>query len=1306
MAEALPTYPAFLEKEGPDLASEWEDWLDGLDSMLRAMKIEDNREKFVKFWHYLGKTRKTLKKLDENGVQEEDYLQAKAALTKHFSPERNSIYLLNQLYHMKQGHGESMDCFYLRVKEQMGTLNLQDKSSERIQELLILAQLVNCTHDDVLRTKALRDADLKLKPFLNNARAHEMANRQAGEIGGHVSTETLAFKKHPWKKRPRVWESGVGEQKPLQKCNYCGGSSHPRSLCKARNAVCYRCQVKGHFASSCLKKGVNEVTQSESTETETLQEVFLGALDTDEGTTVSKKIIPILVNGISIPKRVDTGAEATLMDSGKFYELFRDQQLKPARCVFKGPQQGRFEARGYFKAVLQYKDKTHAEDIYVVDNVSCLLSCRASTALGLVKFTCSVITDEFPALFYGLGKMHQVYDIKLKDDATPYAIHTPRRVAHALRPKLEAELNRLRSQGVIFPVEQPTEWCAPIVVVPKPNDSVRLCVDLTKLNDAVLRPRHMLPCVDYVLGQIGDAKVFSKLDANSGFHQIMLTDESKLLTTFITPFGRFAYNRLPFGITSAPEFYQRQVSQILEGLPGVVCLLDDIVISGRNTEEHDARLRATLNKLADAGITLNKAKCEFNKSSLRFLGHILSTDGVQADPQKVSAINNMPIPSDIHSLRRFLGMVNQLGKFTPELATLSKPLRDLLSRKNDWCWGSAQHEAFAKIKEALTDTPVLALYDLNADTKVTSDSSSYGLGAVLMQCTAGQWRPIAYASRSLSETEQRYAQIEKEALSITWACDRFQDYLVGKNFLIETDHKPLVPLLGAKDLDLLPPRIQRFRMRLMRYSYQITHVPGRDLYTADTLSRAPSCDQSPEEVTLESEVTAFVNMICRSMPATDQRLEQIRHHQWEDVVCQEIRQYVQEGWPDRSRVKGIVRKYLPYQAELSVSDDNMLLMGTRILIPSGLRSEMLDRIHEGHQGITKCRELARSSIWWPGISTDIRELVQNCRLCAMKQATILEPLVPSEMPERPWQKVATDLFQVGQATYVVVVDCYSRFLEVAKLQDEKARTVINHIKSIFARHGIPNIVCSDNGPQYTSREFQDFSTSYGFTHVTSSPRHPSGNGEAERAVRTVKDLIKAPDPYIALLNYRNAPIHNGYSPAQLLMSRSLNTKVPILPEKLRAKVPDQDEVNSHETTYRLRMKNNFNQRHGARNLQKLDPGDDVWITDRNETATVQDQANHSRSYIVSTPQGDYRRNRVLLQKLPGGEGDGSSDTINQSANTVPVQPTVPKQSASHETVLQQTPSAAQSGNIPTSSGPQNVHTRSGRQVKCPARYTD
>ena len=296
-----------------------------------------------------------------------------------------------------------------------------------------------------------------------------------------------------------------------------------------------------------------------------------------------------------------------------------------------------------------------------------------------------------------------------------------------------------------------------MVAVPTRNGSIRICVDLRPLNENVLREVHPLPKINDLLAQLSGSSIFSKLDANSGFWQIPLEKKSRPLTTFITPMGRYCFNKLPFGITSAPEHFQKQMSKVLAGLEGALCLIDDILVYAKTQEEHDIRLEAVLKRIQKSGLTLNPEKCEFSKSSLTFLGHVVDKHGVHPDPQKTDAISNMEPPKNVTELRRFLGMVNQLGKFTPRLAELTHPLRELLGKRNLWNlwrWESSQNIAFSQIKEELSMLTTLLPYNMEAETKVAADSSSYGVGAVLLQKHQQSWRPVAYTSQSLSETEK------------------------------------------------------------------------------------------------------------------------------------------------------------------------------------------------------------------------------------------------------------------------------------------------------------------------------------------------------------------------------------------------------------------------------------------------------------------------------------------------------------------------------------------------------------------------
>eukprot|EP00731_Ephydatia_muelleri_P036767 Em0321g6a len=486
--------------------------------------------------------------------------------------------------------------------------------------------------------------------------------------------------------------------------------------------------------------------------------------------------------------------------------------------------------------------------------------------------------------------------------------HQPVNIPIPYFEKVKLELTKMESSGVISQVDVPTEWCAAMVAVPKKTGSLRICVDLRPLNECVLREVHPLPKVDVTLASLSGAQVFSKLDANSGFWQIPLSEESRLLTTFITPFGRYCFNKLPFGIASAPEHFQKVMNKVLSGLDGIVCQMDDTLVFGKSQEEHDKRLLTTLSRIQSAVLVF--------RLILRRL-----------QPSK-----DMPPPKNISDLRRFMGMVTQLGKFTPNLAELSQPLRELLSTKRCWCWGPDQVESFTNIKTELTKPAVLAFYNPANETKVSADASSHGLGAVLLQMEANAWKPEAFASRSMSSTKVRYAQIEKEALATTWACERFRDYLVGKRFCIETDHKPLVPLLSSTHLDNLPPRVLRFRLRLMRFDYSIVHVPGKLLYTADTLSRAPTTLPDADSNALQDEVEGFVSNVTKCLPATEGKLQTYRVFQASDPECVQIMKYCRFGWPEKHCISDGTKPYWVHRGLLTIQDD-LLLFGSRIVVP-------------------------------------------------------------------------------------------------------------------------------------------------------------------------------------------------------------------------------------------------------------------------------------------------------------------------------------------------------------------------------------
>ena len=529
-----------------------------------------------------------------------------------------------------------------------------------------------------------------------------------------------------------------------------------------------------------------------------------------------------------------------------------------------------------------------------------------------------------------------------------------------------------------------------------------------------------------------------------------------------------------------------------------------------------------------------------------------------------------------------------------------------------------------------------------------------------------------FISRALTPVECRYAQIEKEALALTWACERFSDYIVGKSILAETDHKPLVPLLTTRTLDEVPPRVQRLRMRLMRFHFKaVNHVPGKEMYIADALSRMQSENTNRMATVPEEEMNIYVDSVLDSLPVSDVKLMEIKEAQDEDPVCRLIKSYCLEGWPDKFRLNDALKPYWSARGELTTAH-GILLKSTRVVVPSAMKLQVLDKIHEGHQGIVKCRERAKTSVWWPGLSREVQDMVENCKVCAKHRQQRAEPLMPTLFPERPWQMIGTDLFELDKLNYLIVVDYFSRYIEVAAMQKTtKSHEVIRALKAIFARHGIPEEVRSDNGPQYASAEFTHFAKEWGFKHTTSSPRFPQSNGEAERAVETTKSLLKKEkDPSKGLLAYRSTPLACGYSPSELLMGRKLRNTIPTFYTVLNPSWPDMDKLREREAGSKETQRLNFNQRHNAIPLRSVQPGTPVHIKDMGTTGTIAGAAETPRSYLVETENGTVRRNRSHVNPIP------TNTPASPSVLDKPVSPSVVKKQARDKalTPLKQLPS--------------------------------
>jgi hypothetical protein len=541
----------------------------------------------------------------------------------------------------------------------------------------------------------------------------------------------------------------------------------------------------------------------------------------------------------------------------------------------------------------------------------------------------------------------------------------------------------------------------------------------------------------------------------------------------------------------------------------------------------------------------------------------------------------------------------------------------------------------------LTNAPVLSFYDPNLPTVVSSDASSYGIGGVLMQQHGEIWKPVSFCSCMLMSTEKGYAQIEKECLGCTWVCEKFSQYLLGmEKFTLKTDHKPLIPLINEKSIDRAPPRIQRLLLRLMPFRAEPVYTPGKLLFVADALSRSPIEFPNEDDKTQSDEIDAYIHSIKSSWPASKVRIEEIKKHTAEDPILQKILQYILKGWPDY--MKDTCKEtfsYFEHRGHLAVCD-GIITYDDRIVIPKTLQEDILKCLHQGHWGVTKCRDMASECVWWIGMSNDIKHMIAMCSECQVNQRSQKhEPLIPTPNPEGPWLRIAADLFYVNNKNYIVLVDYYSKYLEIYDIASQKSMHIIHKFKCSFARFGIPSEVVSDNGPCFSSAEFKQFADECGFTHITTSPHFPQANGQAESAVKIAKKIMQQPDPMFALLNYRaTLTTATGYSPAKLLLGRKIASKLPTLNHNLKPALPNQSDISKTLDIHKNCYANLFNNKYGVIELNKLQTNDTVRVKLPGEgrwgSPAKVISSPYPRSYTIMNQDGSVlRRNRQHLQHI-------------------------------------------------------------------------
>ena len=873
------------------------------------------------------------------------------------------------------------------------------------------------------------------------------------------------------------------------------------------------------------------------------------------------------MKGKVITFEVDTGAAVTIMSSDNFRHHFPNEMISNSTLQLTTYTRDKLPMLGEVRVPVSYNDQGGEFMLYIVKGKGPNLLGRnwlehlildwkalavsvnyvSPNKLGeLLNEYADVLCDKLGALNSTTAKLH------VKPNSVPKFLKA-RPVPFAIKEALGQEIDRLEAEGILQKVKH-SEWAAPVVAVPKKNGQLRVCGDFkVTVNPVLVIEKYPLPKPEDLMTNLAGGLRFSKLDLTQAYFQIVLDQESRKYVTINTHKGLYQYTRVPFGIASAPALFQRTMDTILQGIPNTICYLDDILVTGNSAETHLKSLTEVLQRLRQHGLRVRPSKCAFMQESVEYLGHKIDSRGVHTTTSKVDAIQEAPVPRNTQQLRSFLGLLHYYGKFIPNLSRLLHPLNRLLQASTEWKWDEECDKAFKEAKEKLVSAPILAHYDPSKKLKLAADASAYGIGAVLSHVFAnGCERPIAYASRTLSKAEQRYAQIDKEALGLIFGVRHFHQYLYGRKFVLVTDHKPLLSIFGPKYA--IPPlaaaRLQRWAVLLSAYSYEVEFRRTDRHANADSLSRLPLKNQGSNDTV--DEATVFSLCQIEYLPVT---AWEIKRDSKNDPILSKVFRYTKIGWPER--VENDLKPYWNHRDELCI-EGGCLMLGVRVVVPQKLQRKVLEEMHRDHPGIVRMKSLARSYCWWSHMDQDIEALVQACLPCqSVKNPPSVSPLHPWLWPSKPWVHIHVDFAGPFQKKmFMLIVDAHSKWPEILEMPSVTASKTIDELRKLFAAYGLPEQVVTDNGPQFVAEEFTLFLKQNGVKHLKCSPYHPSSNGAVERLVQSFKKSLKASESDGRTVSHRLSSFLFTYcstphastkaSPSELFLKRLLRTHLDLL----------------------------------------------------------------------------------------------------------------------------------------------------------------
>ena len=1180
-----PPAPFWTAQATPPAASVWLKWkISFLDYIYLLSDINPSTSlsepaKLRLLRHNLGEEGQNY--FDALNLRAKSSLEdALATLDRSWGIRTNVFTARFKFMHMRQEQGEPLDGFITRLIQEVKSCDYNSIPQKKFESVMLTQQLLVGLRDNRVRECLLSEDSAKLtwERSCDLARARIDVHEQTKLFGDYHNNGEVDKLMH----RP----TNDSTKRNIRRCYRCGSITHcADSLnCPARSARCYNCGKSGHFALNCRLRApkISEISLNDTDDNDPPTTGNIFSLNSDCYSTLpifnftSEPKLPrsdmrtvffrTSEGEIALPMELDSASPITIVPKQFYDRYLSDFPIHPSSYTFGTYTHNTVTILGFIMVQLRISSVCEKVAVYVtVNDYKPLLGRNAMVSMGITPsidrmsiaaIDQSRLANHYPTLFRkDIGRIpFGEHRIRLKNSAVPTSIAQPRPIPLAKRETVSQALTEMLNQDIIERIDC-SEWIHPMVTVMRKDGRVRICNDLQALNRQIVVEKFILPSADELIVNLSGAKFFSKLDLTNAFFHMPLTTDSRPLTAFLTTEGLFQYKVLPMGLSSAPAAWQKFMVHALAGIKGQVVYIDDICVYGASREEHDSRLHAVLRRLNDLNLRLNISKCIFCVSEIEFLGHVISASGIRPNTSNIRAIKEAPEPSNVHQVQHFLGLCAYYLRYLPDFVSTAEPLRKLTRKNERFEWKAEQQEAFERIRNQIASAPLMAIFNVDCPTFVSTDASDCGVGAVLSQIQDGVEKVVAYASRKLSVSEKKYSAGEKEALACVWACEKWHLYLFGRPFTLRTDHSALTTLLSRGNKGIRPLRISRWYARLLNYNFIIVYRPGSQNQVADVLSRLPVDDPDDTEARDEQQL---ISSVTEHFPSAVSR-SKLKEATLEDELLQKVQRFLVNGWPKNNKVENALVSFFAIRDELSVID-GCLMRGKRIIPPCRMIPSVIDCAHHGHPGIHRTKVRAQEWFWWPRMSSSIETAVRNCPVCqrADKSAKpLLAPTIPITYPMRPWSKIALDIMgpfscaPSNQKNMLVATCFYSKWPEAYLTGEVTSTIIIRWLKHMFARFGLPEEIVTDNGPQFTSYQFIQFLKNSDIKHTRTVPYNPSANGMVERLNRSLKESVQAitisgekweEAVLIALHTYRTTQ-HRATekTPAEMMLGRPLRT---------------------------------------------------------------------------------------------------------------------------------------------------------------------